>query len=89
MVQLNFYMQQWLRCTEPVVGDCEPHAGEGGCSGLGASSPCIANGDMVVTVNGEKQTHPGTFELGGDFKLAVANLPKECKYDGQSQADLM
>ncbi|CAN0241248.1 unnamed protein product, partial [Ectocarpus fasciculatus] len=67
-----------------VTNPYETHMNDGCPDGV--STPCLANGGLSVTVNGEKDTddnpllHPVRAEIlpGGSMEVSAANLPVEC-----------
>ncbi|CAN0369511.1 unnamed protein product, partial [Ectocarpus sp. 12 AP-2014] len=69
-----------LEVTNPYKADMN-----GGCPD-GMPTPCLANGGLSVTVDGEKNVdhspllHPIRGEMlpGGSVEVSAANLPVEC-----------
>jgi len=67
-----------------VVEVKDPHHLESSCpSGV---SPCLADGSLSVTVDGEEALlAPGTISLGENVELSAANLPGSCRSFGFEQ----
>jgi hypothetical protein len=49
------------------------------CESVGAASPCVANGAMIIDIDGQRHSAPGLYDLSEGYSVAVANLPHACK----------
>ncbi|CAM9380344.1 unnamed protein product [Ectocarpus sp. 8 AP-2014] len=64
-----------------VIEVAEPHNLDSSCPA--GVSPCLADGALVVLLDGEESLlAPGTVVLGGDVEVSAANLPGACRSFG-------
>ncbi|CAM9288994.1 unnamed protein product [Ectocarpus sp. 8 AP-2014] len=64
-----------------VIEVAEPHDLDSSCP-VGVS-PCLADGALIVLLDGEESLlAPGTVVLGGDVEVSAANLPGACRSFG-------